>query len=188
MELKYVAVAVLVATVTGAAWAADPAPKEGPGWTGLTEPEEVIEAREGLMVEIERIMRPLDSYTIGEPAAPDELRSIAQTVSQMLLALPHLFPPTTNLYDPNVPIPKTLALPAIWQNWASFEKLAEAAEVQAGKITTMKTPDELKAGALALRATCDACHALYLRPYVPAKVTDEDLNFDFDSVLKNLKR
>jgi cytochrome c556 len=188
MKAKYIMGTVLVATLSGAVLAADPAPKDGPGWTGLTEPEELIEAREALMVEMERIMRPLDSYTIGEPASPDELRSIAQTVSQMMLAVPHLFPPTTNLYDPNVPIPKTLALPAIWQNWAAFEALAEATHEKAEEITTMRTPDELKAGALALRATCDACHVAYLRPYVPAKVTDEDLNFDFDSVLKNLKR
>jgi cytochrome c556 len=188
MRASYVLGTALAVAIAGAVLAADPAPKEGPGWTGLTEPEELIEARQGLMVEMERIMRPLDSYTIGEPATPDELRSISQSVSQMMLAIPHLFPPTTNLYDPKAVEPKTLALPPIWQNWASFESLAGAAEAQASKITTMKTPDELKAGALALRATCDACHALYLRPYVPAKVTDEDRNFDFDSVLKNLKR
>jgi cytochrome c556 len=168
----------------GVALAADPAPKAGPGWTGLTEPEELIEAREALMVEMERIMRPLDSFTIGEPADPEELRSIAQTVSQMMLAVPHLFPPTTNLYDPNVPIPKTLALPPIWKNWGTFEKLAVASHEEAEKVAKMKTPDELKAGALALRATCDACHAGFLRPYVPAKVEESDLNFDFDSVFK----
>jgi cytochrome c556 len=188
MRASCIMAAALAATMTAAVMAADPAPKEGPGWTGLTEPEELIEAREALMVEIERIMRPLDSYTIGEPATPDELRSIAQTVSQMMLAVPHLFPPTTNLYDPNVPIPKTLALPAVWQSWATFEKLAEASHEKAEEITTMRTADELKAGALALRATCDACHAVYLRPYVPAKVEESDVNFDFDSVLKNLKR
>lgn len=180
----FVAGVALAATAVAAAFAADPVPKAGPGWTGLTEPEELIEAREALMVEMERIMRPLDSYTIGEPAAPEDLRSVAQTVSQMMLAVPHLFPPTTNLYDPNVPIPKTLALPPIWQNWAAFEKLAEASHEEAEKVAKMQTPAELKAGALALRATCDACHAGFLRPYVPAKVEQSDLNFDFDSVFK----
>jgi cytochrome c556 len=181
----FVAGVTLAAAVIGAAvLAADPAPKAGPGWTGLTEPEAIIEAREALMVEMERIMRPLDSYTIGEPADPEELRSIAQTVSQMMLAVPHLFPPTTNLYDPKADIPKTLALPPIWQNWAAFEKLAVASHEEAENVAEMKTPDELKAGALALRATCDACHAGFLRPYVPAKVEESDLNFDFDSVLK----
>jgi len=170
--------------VMGAALAADPAPRDGPGWTGLTQPQKIIEAREALMVEIERIMRPLDSYTIGEPADPEDLRSIAQTVSQMLLAVPHLFPPTTNLFDAKAQTPKTLALPPIWQSFAAFEKMAEAAEAQAERVAKMKTPDELKAGALALRASCDACHAVYLRPYVPSTVEQSDLNFDFDSVLK----
>jgi cytochrome c556 len=180
----FVACVTLAAVAIGIAFAADPAPKAGPGWTGLTEPEELIEAREALMVEMERIMRPLDSYTIGEPAEPEELRSIAQTVSQMMLAVPHLFPPTTNLYDPKAAIPKTLALPPIWQNWAAFEKLAVASHEEAEKVAKMQTPAELKAGALALRATCDACHAGFLRPYVPAKVEQSDLNFDFDSALK----
>ena len=180
----FVAGVTLAAVAIGTSFAADPVPKAGPGWTGLTEPEELIEAREALMVEMERIMRPLDSYTIGEPAEPENLRSIAQTVSQMMLAIPHLFPPTTNLYDPKAQTPKTLALPPIWQNWAAFEKLAVASHEEAEKVAKMKTPGELKAGALALRATCDACHAGFLRPYVPAKVEQSDLNFDFDSALK----
>jgi cytochrome c556 len=183
----YIAALALAAATTGAVLAADPAPTAGPGWTGLTEPEELIEAREALMVEMERIMRPLDSYTIGEPADPDELRSIAQTVSQMMLAIPHLFPPTTNLYDPKAAEPKTLALPPIWKNWDAFEKLAVATHEKAEDVAKMRTPAELRQGALGLRATCDACHAGFLRPYVPAKVEDSDLNFDFDSVLKNLK-
>lgn len=174
----------VAAVMAAAALAAGAVPKAGPGWTGLTEPEELIEAREALMVEMERIMRPLDSFTIGEPADPEDLRSIAQTVSQILLAVPHLFPPTTNLYDPKAETPKTLALPAIWKNWAAFEKLALAAQEQAETVSKMRTPDDLKAGALALRATCDACHAGFLRPYVPAKVEESDLNFDFDSALK----
>ncbi len=44
--------------------------------------------------------------------------------------------------------------------------------------------DFTAAGALALRVTCDACHAAYLRPYVPSTVKQDDVNFDFDSVLK----
>ena len=175
----FVATAGLLSTALGQARA----PGDGPGWTGITVPQEVIEARQALMVEMERLMKPLDSFTIGEPADPADLRSSALTVSQMLLAVPHLFPPTTNLYDPTVVEPKTLALPPIWQNFASFEALAVAAEAEAGKVAKMNGAEELKAGALALRATCDACHALYLRPYVADKVKSEDVDFDFDSVL-----
>ena len=38
----------------------------------------------------------------------------------MLLAVPLLFPPTTNLYDPKAETPTTIALPAIWQSFPAF--------------------------------------------------------------------
>lgn len=180
----FIAVVISATVATSIGCSAASAPKGSPGWTGLTEPEKIIQAREGLMTEMERVMRPLDSYTAGEPADPEDLRSIGQTVSQMLLAVPHLFPPTTNLYEQDAENLKTLALPPIWEHFADFEKLAEAAQVQADMITKMQTPDELKAGALALRAGCDACHAAYLRPAVSMKVTPEDLDFDLDSLFK----
>ena len=51
----------------------------------------------------------------------------------------------------------------------------------------MKTdPDGIKAGALALRGSCDACHALFLRPYTAAKVNDQDANFDFDKLFEDV--
>ena len=70
---------------------------EGPGWTGLTEPEEVIEARRLLMVEAQRLMQPIDDFSIGQPGDAAALRSAATTLEPLLLALPHLCPPTTNL-------------------------------------------------------------------------------------------
>ena len=50
-----------------------PAALEGPGWTGLTEPAEVIEARRLLMVEAERLMKPIDEFSIGSPGDPAAL-------------------------------------------------------------------------------------------------------------------
>ena len=58
---------------------------------------------------------------------------------------------------------------------------------KSGAVTTLSeaaTPDALRTAALALRATCDACHAINLRPYEPSEVTEEDLDFDFDSIFK----
>lgn len=43
-------------------------------------------------------------------------------------------------------------------------------------------PDALRSAAANLRATCDACHTLHVRPYVPSQVSEEDTNFDFDSL------
>jgi cytochrome c556 len=162
---------------------AAPAAVAGPGWTGLTEPAEVIEARRGLMDELERLIKPIDLYTIGEPADPEELRSAAVTISRMLLAVPHLFPPTTNLYDPKVVDPQTAALPVLWRTFDTFFELSEAAEVAATSMTTVDDPEALRAAARSLRASCDACHAVYLRAYEAPTVKPEDLEFDFESVL-----
>ncbi len=98
---------------------------EGPGWTGLTEPGEVIEARRLLMAEAERLMKPIDEFSIGRPGDAVALRSAATTLEPLLLALPHLFPPTTNLFDPAAHDPPTIALPTIWQRFAAFETFAE---------------------------------------------------------------
>jgi hypothetical protein len=41
----------------------------------------------------------------------------------------------------------------------------------------------LRKASLALRASCDACHTLFLRKYQPPVVLPSDVNFDFDSAL-----
>jgi cytochrome c556 len=164
--------------------AEDPAPADGPGWTGLTNPEDVILARQALMTEMERLMQPIDSLTAGEPADPDELRSAATTIAQVLLALPHLFPPTTNRYDPAAATPVTIAMPAIWQDFPTFRALADAASAAATTLASATDADALAAGSQRLRAACDACHAPFLRPYVPSTVTDEDREFDFDALFE----
>jgi cytochrome c556 len=155
----------------------------GPGWTGLTEPAEIIEARKGLMDEAERLIKPIDLFTIGEPADIEELRSAAVTISRLLLAVPHLFPPTTDLHDPTVLESATNALPALWQDFDTFFELAEAAETAATTMTAASDAEGMRVAARNLRASCDACHALYLKAYVPPTSKPEDFEFDFDSVL-----
>jgi cytochrome c556 len=156
---------------------------EGPGWTGLTQPGEVIEARRVLMLETERLMKPLDSYSIGEPGDPEALRSAARTLEPMLLALPHLFPPTTNLFDPTTREPPTIALPTIWTRFAAFTTFAESAERAAAAAAVAEDGEPLREASARLRAACDTCHRAFTKPYTPPVVTDEDLNFDFESVL-----
>jgi cytochrome c556 len=168
--------------LAAAAAAAQQAPKEGPGWTGLTRSNEVIAARQALMMEIERLMRPVDTYAAGEPATPASIREAAIPVAAMLRVVPHLFPPTTNVYsdDPATP---TLALPPIWEDFESFERVAAASLAAAEALAAAPDGNALRTAAQALRATCDACHARFLRPYVPEGVSSEDLDFDFESVL-----
>jgi cytochrome c556 len=163
--------------------AAESAAVAGPGWTGLTDPGEIIEARRVLMIEAERLMKPIDGFSIGEPADPAALRSAALTLESLLLAVPHLFPPTTNLFDSQAHDPPTLALPTIWDRFAAFQTFAGSAERAAAALAMAEDGTPLRAASARLRAACDACHAGFMKPYTPPQVTDEDFNFDFSSVL-----
>ena len=163
----------------------DAAPALGaePGWTGITEPDEVIEARRVLMAEAETLMKPVDSFIVGEPADAAMLRANATAIEAMLLALPHLFPPTTNLFDPDAHDPPTTALPAIWKRFPAFQTFAESAERAAAALATSEDGEPLREASARLRASCDACHAAFMKPYTPPVVTEEDKEFDFESVL-----
>ncbi|MEJ1962079.1 MAG: cytochrome c [Gammaproteobacteria bacterium] len=184
ISMARVMLAISVA-LAGVALAADAVPGNGPGWTGVTNPKDVITARQELMEHIEILMEPIDTITVKEVPDHDRLRANAEAIGAMLQALPHLFPPTTNLYDPKAEIPKTLALPTIWKDFGSFYKLAAAASISAEKMSETKGGREpLKTASLALRASCDACHALYLRPYTGPKFLDSDYNFDFEKALR----
>jgi len=158
-----------------------PAAVDGAGWTGTTHAEDIVAARRAVMLEIERLMRPLDAHAAGEPGDPDRLREAAGTISTFLLTVPHLFPPTTDLHDPSAEIPASLARSEIWKDFAAFHDLAEAAS-DAAADTLTASADELPMAAARLRAACDACHARFMRTYTPPAVTEEDLEFDFDSL------
>jgi cytochrome c556 len=170
--------------VTTAAIAGDAVPGKGEGWTGVTKPKDVIAARQELMEHIEELMEPIDTIQVKDTNDLDTLRHNGEVISAMLLALPHLFPPTTNLYDPKATEPQTLALPPIWKNFDNFYTLAGAASKAATQLSETEGKAAMKTASLKLRASCDACHTLFLRPYVPPKVLDSDLNFDFDSALR----
>lgn len=171
---------LVLALGSGLARAEDPA---GPGWTGLTSPKDVIAARQSIMAELERLMRPIDTFAAGQAGEPADLRTAAAAIPPLLLAAPHLFPPTTNLYDAAEAEPATLALPAIWESFPTFYALAAASSTAATKMVRAAEPQALRIAGRELRATCDACHTPYLRPYVAAGVSEADLEFDFDSVL-----
>jgi cytochrome c556 len=155
--------------------------QDGAGWTGTTHPDDVISARRWLMDELEQLIRPIDAFAAGDPADAGRLREAAATVAAMLATVPHLFPPTTDRYDPTADVPDTLAMPAIWQDFDAFYRLATAS-TSAAETLAGADAGSLRQAAATLRASCDACHALYLRPWEPAGVTSEDLEFDFDAI------
>lgn len=153
------------------------------GWTGRTHVEGVIEARGELMEHIEGLMLPIDESTIKPVTDPELLRHNAGLISAMLHAVPHLFPPTTNLYDPANVTPKTLALPAIWEHFEDFYAAAETAITAAEELAQTTDISKLPAASAKLRNGCDGCHALYLRKYQPPVTQPSDYEFDFKSAL-----
>jgi cytochrome c556 len=192
--LVWIALAVAVAACSGrpapapqaesvSSPASAPNPGTDPSWTGVTQPEKLIEARRALMDRAEDLMKPIDSFTVGEPSDANLMRANAETIGAMLHAVPHLFPPTTNRFDPDAHDPPTLALPTIWQRFAAFETFAENAQRMAAALEMSQDGEPLRAASVQLRAACDACHAGFMKPYTPPVVTEQDKEFDFDSVL-----
>lgn len=163
--------------------AAESAPKPGPGWTGLTNPKDIMVARQELMEHIELLMEPIDTITIRAVKDVARLHSNAEVIGAMLTAVPHLFPPTTNRYDPKALQPETIALPTIWQDFPTFYRLAGAAAKAAEVMSLAEGTKDLRAASRKLRAACEACHTLYLRKYEPPKVQDSDYKFDFDGAI-----
>jgi cytochrome c556 len=91
----------------------------------------------------------------------------ADTISVMLMAFPHLFPPGSNLWKANNPDPDpvadTFASPDVWSKFADFYKRANDASKTAFDISHADKADELKAATQKLRVACNACHAAYLK-------------------------
>ncbi|MDR3475274.1 MAG: cytochrome c [Devosia sp.] len=185
-QLRSVSLVVAMAAMLTAALAQgsspatpDPAAPAGQGWTGLTDPTGVIAARGQLMHEMEHLMIPLDSFTAGDKYDVGMLRDNAAGVSRLLKVVPHLFPPTTNLYKDTDALPATLALPAIWDNFDVFDGLATEASRVADDASNTADANALKQKALDIRTACAACHSAFVRAYQAPVVSSKDKNFDF---------
>jgi cytochrome c556 len=87
-----------------------------------------------------------------------------EAISAMLLAFPHLFPPSSNRWRPDDPDPvsQTLASPSIWSSFADFQRQAADGAMLAHALGRADTAEDVKSRARELRIACDSCHALYL--------------------------
>jgi cytochrome c556 len=88
----------------------------------------------------------------------------ADIASVMLLAFPHLFPPHSNEWKPNVdkdPGTDTYAAPEIWTRFGDFYQLASDAAKSAFDASRARNAEEFKKSVAELRVACDGCHALY---------------------------
>jgi cytochrome c556 len=112
------------------------------------------------MDEIETMLAPEGKLALADAAEH------AETISTMLMAFPHLFPPATNQWREGAdrdPATDTFANPALWSNFADFYRRATEASKIAWDASRAKRPEEFRPLIRELRQRCNACHALNLK-------------------------
>ena len=133
---------------------------------GGTPPKDTIFARKILMGAIDMNMDEIETML-----APDgkldlaEAREHADTISIMLMAVPHMFPAATNQWKPidpdRDPATDTYAAPELWSNFADFYQRAGAASKLAFAASRATRPAAFRAAVEELRTACNSCHAAY---------------------------
>jgi cytochrome c556 len=129
-------------------------------------PEDAILARKTLMDTLSDNMDQIEAMISTNKIDLEDAHEHADTISVMLMAFPHLFPPSTNQWKPGVtpdPVTGTSASPDVWGKFADFYKRANAASKTAYDMSRAEKADELKAGTAKLRTACNECHAQYLK-------------------------
>jgi cytochrome c556 len=159
--LNAVAAVAAVAALTVAV-PADPARAEE-----LPPAKDTIFARKILMGAIDMNMDEIETMLApeGKLVLPDA-QEHAETISTMLMAFPHLFPPDTNQWKPDAdrdPATDTFANPDLWSNFADFYRRATDASKIAWNASRARRADEFRPLIGQLRQRCNACHALNLK-------------------------
>jgi cytochrome c556 len=133
---------------------------------GNAVPVDVIAARKILMDAVGSNMDGLESIVAGSKVDLAEGKDHADTISVMLMSLPHLFPPGTNRSKPDVARDRgrdTAAAPEIWTRYTDFYKRAEVAAKIAYNASRADDEAGLKQYTAELRHACDSCHAIYMK-------------------------
>jgi cytochrome c556 len=134
---------------------------------GAATPADAIFARKTVMDTLSSKMDVLEAAIAGtakiDLAGANEQ---ADTVSVLLMAFPHLFPPATNQWKPNVdkdPGTDTFAAPEVWTKFGDFYSQATAASKIAFDASRATNEAGLQAAVAKLRTACDGCHATYMK-------------------------
>jgi len=126
--------------------------------------KEVIFARKILMTTIGENMDELEAIIASGKIDVKHGAEHANLVSVMLLAFPHLFPPASNEWKPNVdkdPGSDTYAAPEVWTRFADFYQRTQDASKAAYDASQARNEEEFKKSVGELRTGCDGCHAIY---------------------------
>jgi cytochrome c556 len=127
-------------------------------------PNDVIFARKTLMSSIGTNMYVIDGMLETGKIDLVAGRANAESISAMLMAFPHLFPNSTNLWKTNAardPATDTLADAAIWESRSFFYKDAMAGSKYAFDASRAQNVADFTKSARDLRQTCDGCHSTY---------------------------
>jgi cytochrome c556 len=144
----------------------------GMGGTALSQDQstatskDVIFARKILMDAIGHNMDELEGIVASSKVDLNEGHEHADMISVMLMSFPHLFPPASNQWKPNVerdPGTDTSAAPEVWSNYADFYERAAAASKAAFNASRADKEADFKGFVGELRTACDSCHALYYK-------------------------
>jgi cytochrome c556 len=128
--------------------------------------KDAIFARKTLMDTLSDNMDQIEGMIAANKLDLADAHEHADAISVMLMAFPHLFPPTTNQWKPNVdldPATDTYASPDVWTKFSDFYKRANDASKTAYDMSRAEKADDLKAKTAQLRTACNACHAAYLK-------------------------
>jgi cytochrome c556 len=130
-------------------------------------PADAIFARKTVMDTLSTKMDEIETATAStqkiDLAAANEQADI---VSVLLMAFPHLFPAATNQWKPNVdkdPGTDTFAAPEVWTQYTDFYKRSTEASKLAFDASRATEEAEFRAAVAKLRASCDGCHAVYMK-------------------------
>src|ERR1700761_8061970 len=130
-------------------------------------PKDTIFARKIVMGEIDMNMDEIETMLAPEGKLElTDAQEHAEVISTLLMAFPHLFPPSTNQWKQGAtrdPATDTFANPAIWSSFSEFYKRAGEASKIAWNASRAKRADEFAAQIKELRLRCNGCHALNMK-------------------------
>jgi len=128
--------------------------------------KDAIFARKTMMDTLSDNMDQIEGMIAANKLDIADAHEHADTISVMLMAFPHLFPPSTNQWkagaDPD-PVTGTYASPDVWTKFVDFYKRANDASKSAYDMSRAEKDDDLKAKTAQLRTACNGCHAAYLK-------------------------
>jgi cytochrome c556 len=130
-------------------------------------PKDTIFARKVVMGEIDMNMDEIETMLAPEgKLLLSDAQEHAEVISTLLMAFPHLFPPSTNQWKEGAtrdPATDTFANPGLWSNFGDFYQRASEASKIAWDASRAKRPDTFRTQIKELRLRCNACHALNLK-------------------------